>query len=96
VEAIPRGQPSEVAGLDGLDDLLGRGVEAVLGHDGDLLARRPLRGEDAVGRLQGDIDGLLDHDVLAGLEGGHARSAWVPLGVQIETASISGSASTAW
>jgi hypothetical protein len=34
--------------------------------------------------------------VLPGLEGGHGQAAWFPLGVQIETASISGSASMAW
>jgi hypothetical protein len=65
------GQAPEVAGLDGRDDLLGRAVEAVLRDDGDLLPRRPLRSDDAVGRVQGDANGLLDHDVLSSLECGN-------------------------
>jgi hypothetical protein len=67
----PGGQASEVAGLDGRHDLLGGGVEAVLGHDGDLLPRGPLSRDDAVGGFKGDVDGLFDHDVLAGGEGSH-------------------------
>ena len=46
-------------------------VEPVLGDDRDRLPGALLGVDDPVGRGQGDVDRLLDDDVLAGVQGGH-------------------------
>src|SRR6185437_9387925 len=62
---------AQVPVAHGLLDLLGGAVEPVLGDDGDGLPGALLGVDDAVGGGEGDVDRLLDDDVLPGIEGRH-------------------------
>src|SRR5829696_156027 len=64
----PRGHTAELSSGECLVNGLRGRVEAVLAYDGDPPACGTLYLDQAVRRPQGNVDGLFDHDVLAGLE----------------------------
>jgi hypothetical protein len=71
--AASQDDPSELTVLDRPVDQLGGVVEAVLADDPERRLRLALRGKQAVAPLDGDLQRLPEHHVLAGEQGGHSH-----------------------